>query len=190
MPPHQSDIYEASRSGGALRHCEILSTIVQPRPRFDEQQQEFVIDLLTHPLVVVFSQDCDLDLDLKTRRERGDGTLPNVLFCELVTAAELRGDKKMNSTLWSQISKNVHPRYQFLERVLPEKDAEAQGLPELGIDFKRHFTIPTAEVYRQLGGSVKRRCKLVGPFALHLSSRFFYFLSRIALPTPHASEPS
>lgn len=63
------------------------------------------------------------------------------------------------------------------------------GLPELGIDFKKIFTIPTDEIYQRIAlGQVKRRAVLVSPYLEHLSSRFAYFLSRIALPQEHLSE--
>jgi hypothetical protein len=68
-------------------------------------------------------------------------------------------------------------------------DRLQEGLPELAIDFKRYFTVPTDEVYRRIElGEARRRCLLISPYLEHLSSRYAYFLSRIALPVDHASE--
>ena len=75
------------------------------------------------------------------------------------------------------------------EKIAPADDSQNIGLPELGIDFKRHFTIPTDEMYKRLQiGEAKIRCMLMSPYLEHLSCRFAYFLSRIALPAEHFSE--
>ena len=39
------------------------------------------------------------------------------------------------------------------------------GIPELGVDFKRYFTIPTDEIYKRIEkGEVRRRCVLMSPY--------------------------
>jgi hypothetical protein len=59
----------------------------------------------------------------------------------------------------------------------------------MGIDFKRYFTIPADETYRRVElGEAQRRCVLQSPYLEHLSSRFAYYLSRVALPLDHVSE--
>jgi hypothetical protein len=59
-------------------------------------------------------------------------------------------------------------------------------MPELGIDFKRYFTVPTDDVYRQfaLGQEigVQRRAVLRPPFREDLAQRFYFFQARVALP--------
>jgi hypothetical protein len=83
---------------------------------------------------------------------------------------------------------NKHERYHFLQLVEPSCDAQGTGLVELGIDFKRYFTLPTEEVYKRVEiGSAKRRCVLESPYLEHFSTRFAYYLSRVALPQDHAS---
>jgi hypothetical protein len=138
----------------------------------------------------VLSQDCDLDFDFKARngQEKEDKRLPNILFCEVITAAELKGAQAMNSSIWSSVKRNKDERYQFLQKVETADDAADQGVPELGIDFKKYFTIPTEEVYVQLQKTARRRCRLLSPFLEHLSTRFAHYLCRVALPTPHLSE--
>lgn len=129
--------------------------------------------------------------DFKPRNEgnlESDKIIPSVLFCEVITAEQLRGRADMKSNIWQRIRQNKDERYQFLEKVLSKDDLLGEGLPELGIDFKRYFTIPTDEVYFRLKTDAKRRCRLVSPYLEHLSSRFYYFQNRIALPADHRSE--
>jgi len=105
-------------------------------------------------------------------------------------AAEfLRGRDGIDKGIWRDISKNKDVRYQFLQKVDISDDVLGQGLPELCIDFKKFFTIPTDEVYRRLEiREATRRSVLVSPYLEHLSSRFANYLCRVALPLDHASE--
>ena len=177
----------------ALRQGEMLTNLIQihldlqtiglPEPRVTPRRHEYAL---------VLSQDCDLDLDFKAR----GGTIspekqsPSVLFCEVITAQELRfGPGGMNSTIWSNVRTNKHERYQFLQKVDPAEDALGKRLPELGIDFKRYFTIPVDEVYHRIElGEAQRRCVLNSPYLEHLCCRFANYLSRVALPLDHLSE--
>lgn len=132
------------------------------------------------------NQDCDLEWDFKSRRDGSEGTLANILLCEAVTAEELkRYPQTKGHDIWKRIRNNKDERYQFLRSVGPDQDSSGKEIPELGIDFKRFFTLPTEEVYRQLGSNAKRRVFLVAPYAQHLTSRFFYYHSRVALPEEH-----
>jgi hypothetical protein len=187
--PQDIGIYEPPVATGALRQGEVLSQVVQVKLQSAEEENRPTVELVEHPFAVIVSQDCDLYWDFKARQENRQFSLPSVLFCEVVTAEELRGTPEIKSDIWKRIRQNQDERYQFLQAVPAEKDAQGLGLPELGLDFKRYFTIPTEEVYRQLGASAKRRCRLVTPYAEHLSNRFFQFQSRVALPAEHFSAP-
>ncbi len=187
--PQDIRIYESSVLDGALRQAEIVSDIVQVKLQSGEQENKPPGVELVHPFAVILSQDCDLNWDFKARQENRQFSLPNVLFCEVVTAQELRGTQEIRSDIWKRIRQNQDERYQFLQAIPPENDAQGLGLPELGLDFKRYFTIPTEEVYRQVVVSAKRRTRLLSPYAEHLGSRFFQFQSRVALPTEHFSAP-
>ena len=109
---------------------------------------------------------------------------------EVAAAEDLYGRVKLtNKKLWDHIRINKDERYHFLQKVEPPDDALGQGLPELGLDFKRYFTVPTDEVYRRVELSeAQRRCFLASPYLEHLSSRFAFYLSRVALPEDHLSE--
>ncbi|MHB1426293.1 MAG: hypothetical protein ACYC3I_24270 [Gemmataceae bacterium] len=188
--------YRAATSGSdaSLRQGEILSNVVrlQLDLKFlgtDEQRVEPV----EHGYAVILTQDCDLEQDFKARQRlnKPDKLLPNVFFCHLATAQQLRGAAGITTDIWKRISQNKDERYHFLQKIEVDLDGLQQGLPELGIDFKHYFTIPTDEIYKRIEmKEANRRCVLVSPYLEHLSSRFAYFLSRVALPQDHFSEPA
>lgn len=187
--------YLPSPSAAALRQCEILSDLylytLAPESFAPGSNPPLVLPI-HHPFVIILSQDCDLELDYMARTQSSpvgeDKLLPSVLFCEMTTAESLAGRNNMNSTIWQKIRQNKDERYQFLEKVPAEQDAIHKGLPELGIDFKRYFTVPTAEVYARLQSQTKRRSIMYSPYLEHVSTRFCYFQMRIALPQDHKSE--
>lgn len=191
-----AEIYVPS-TAGPLRQGEFLTDIIQirlnvdPLAQYPDPDEEHVLVLCNHPIAVVVSQDCDLDWDYRDR-ERGSGPklIPNVLLCEVASSRELRGRSDINSTIWQRVRANKDERYQFLERVPSDKDAVGDGLPEMALDFKRCFSIPTGEIYLQLQSQAKRRCRLVSPYLEHLSHRLFHFHARVGLPAEHLSEPS
>lgn len=188
-----SGIYSPSPPEGPLRQGEILSDLKQPIPRSAyHNSEEIVVDFIEHPYAIVVSQDCDLDWDYKARQEEGKTSklLPNILLCEVMTAQNLRNNSDIKSNIWQRIRINKDERYHFLQTIPPEEDALLQGIPELGIDFKRYFTLRTDEVYAALtSNTAQRRSRLISPYLEHLSTRFAYYQFRVALPSDHESEP-
>lgn len=188
-----SGIYLPSPPKGPLRQGEILSDIKQPILRSGSPgSEEIVVDFIEHPYAIVVSQDCDLDWDYKARHKEAkeNKLMPSVLFCEVTTADNLRHGGSIDSGIWKRIRINKDERYHFLQTIPPEEDALLQGVPELGIDFKRYFTLCTDYVYGALTSSTaQRRCRLISPYLEHLSTRFAYYQFRIALPSDHESEP-
>ncbi len=189
-------VYIRSSSQEPLRQGEILSALPQHIISAESIVAGQTVDLLlvTHALVIVVSQDCDLDQEYKARNRvpnpqgnipRIETQIPNILFCEVYPADELRSLFGINSGVWGQIKPNNYERYQYLREVPRSFDALDQGLPALAIDFKRHFTIRADEAYARLARGVQRRCRLNTPYVEHLSSRFAAYLSRVALPNPH-----
>ena len=175
------DIYQPA-ADGALRQGEIFSDLVQVIPALEGvgAAEGVAVRYQTHPFAIIVSQDCDLDLDHRVRTgqiDRPDKLVPSVLFCE-VTTAEAMCQQVAASDIWKRIRQNDDARYQFLQAVPPELDAAADGLPELTIDFKRFFTLPTAETVFRLtdatpvpGGDairVRRRSVLKSPYLEHL----------------------
>jgi hypothetical protein len=141
----------------------------------------------TYGYVVVLSQSCDLMQDFNGRKDNKP-QLEDVLLCQAPTAEELRATCG-GSDIWKRIRQNKDERYHFLEAVLKECDACNEDIPEVVIDFKRYFSMPTAEIYKRLEvGPTCRRTVICTPFLEHLASRFAYFLGRIALPREHVSK--
>jgi hypothetical protein len=145
------------------------------------------VDSIEMLFFVVLTQSCDLDQDFNNRsekKENQDKFIQSILVCpaylaELVKAGTHLKEQNLimenyNSKLWGDIKRNNNSRYHFLE-----KDNKLQ-LPELVIDFKQYYTIPTRILYslnkKNYIGSLKplfREC---------LSHRFAFYLSRIGLP--------
>ncbi len=142
-----------------------------------------------HPYALVLSQGCDLEQDFSARHDqlKPDKMVPTVLICEVELASALK-TYVQSSERWNRVKNNSDERYHFFQKVDREDDAASEGLPELGVDFKRFFAIPTEEVYHRIkNGQAKRRCCLRSPYLEHLCRRFANFLSRVAIPEPHTS---
>jgi hypothetical protein len=189
-------IYRTSAPGlvSCVRQGEMFSNLIQGILNLDSLggSGPLVVDERTHPYAVVMTQDCDLEQDYRARlgEVATDKQIPAILCCEAITAEALRHSEGINTTIWARIKSNKDERYQFLQKVAPGADALNEGLPEPGLDFKRYFTIPTAELYRRIDlGQAQRRSIIISPYLEHLSTRFATFLSRVALPEEHFSEP-
>lgn len=175
-----------------LHQGEILSDLIRFRldaMTIGEENPKFLE--VKCPFAVVLTQACDLAqhyADIQNPSPQ----LPNVLFCQLSTATELSTPSPtMNKKIWDKVRKNKDERYHFLEAIPSDCDACGQGLPEMGIDFKRYFTLPIEEVYLRIKAKhLRRRSVLCSPYLEHLSSRFAYFMSRVGLPRDHESQPA
>jgi hypothetical protein len=145
-----------------------------------------------HPLVIVLSQDCDLEQDFKKRNPGGISLLHNILLADVFEAAALQqklsAEENTNSSDWRKIKGNNTPRFQFLNSVLSGEDTSSTGLPALAVDFRRYFSVRTDELYERLRlGQTKKRCRLQTPYAEHLAHRFYSYQARIPLPKEHIS---
>ena len=192
-------MYARSLPEGPLRQGEILSNVVEVRPKVESLRggnDEVEFDENVHPLALVLSQDCDLDWDYRARsaaepqqEHMAAKILPNILLCELWPADQLRGRQSIKSDIWRRLRQNQDERYHFLRGAPEAQDATAEGFPDLAIDFKRVFTVGAEEMYYRLSSEVKRRCRLMGPFMQDLSNRFGYYQLRVALPEA-AAQPA
>jgi hypothetical protein len=98
----------------------------------------------------------------------------------------LKGAAAQQKDLWKRVTQNLDPRFHCLEAAPAGSDSLGQGLPSLGCDFKRFFTVPTDDVYKRIElQQIVRRCYLTTPYAEHLVQRFYNFQSRIPLPENH-----
>jgi hypothetical protein len=197
----QIPLYHLSSSGvqNPLRQGEILSHVIQSQLDLATLNSNSPrLNLETHVYVLILTQACDLEQDHRVRftqpQPKSNKLLPSILMCHVFTALELRGNSKdsvdrMSSEMWKRISQNKDERYHFLQKIDSSCDVMNDGLPELCLDFKKYFTLPTGELYKRIElNEAKRRCVLASPYMEHLCDRFSYFLSRIALPADHLSD--
>lgn len=191
---NQQAFYAPSPQQGPMRQCEIISDFIEPwvvPGSMGNREAVPEIKRKHHPYAVILSQDCDLELDFLAREDgsvKPDKLLPSVLFCESFALEELVDINRIKeSGIYQRVIQNKDERYHFLQEVTQDQDSMGQGLPSLGIDFKRYFTVPTEEVYKQFSnGTARRRCYMRSPYLEHLSTRFCYYQFRIALPVNHA----
>jgi hypothetical protein len=202
QPPPQPEagqpVYRPAQAEGRIWQGEILENVVQISPTVESIAANVPGELqfvpVVHELVVVMSQDCDLDQDY-TRRVAGDrGTLPNIMLCDVYLAEALRAAVLLRDQLgtkdWrKRIAQNQNERFHYLQRTERGQDLQQEGLTALALDFKSYFTLPTDELYARLPHGIRRRCRLNTPYAEHLAHRFFKFQSRIALPQDHQMDP-
>jgi len=187
--PSSAIIYILPVTTGPLRQGEILSNVIQRRRSFRSLMQENPeIEEIRHPYCIIASQDCDLEQDHDARNggtTSTDKMIPNVLFLQAVTKAELIAALAAGSDIRKRVLGNRDDRYQVLERVANTVDTLGQGLPSLGVDFKLYFTVPTDELYAQLGSGTRRRTQLNSNYLERFNQRFAGYLSRVALLREH-----
>jgi len=197
-------IYCASIQSGRLWQGEILSPLPQSKLALTSLPQTNVsseagnaptvtVEFDEHPLVIVLSQDCDLEQDFKARTSDNRVVLFNVLLCDVHQSEELHGklkaEENKNSNEWRKIRENLDQRFHFLRGIAIDEDAEGIGFQNLAIDFRRYFSIPTDELYERLKLKMTlKRCRLQTPYAEHLANRFHSFQMRVPLSKEHHAD--
>jgi hypothetical protein len=177
----QSPIYTCLELTRELRQAEIVANLSQYTYDPVDGAAE-----TPHAFAIILSQDCDLLWDFDAIAKGQPAELNGVLIYELEPAQNAR-EKIKGSDIWKRMRQNKDERYHFLEGVPAELDLCGEGLPEMMIDFKRCFSLPAKEIYRQirLQDGAKRRCRLQMPYREHLQSRAAFYLQRVTLLLPH-----
>jgi hypothetical protein len=89
---------------------------------------------------------------------------------------------------WKHVQNNEMERFHYLKSITPNEDVSGQGLPDLVVDFKRYFTLPPEEIYRQCRaeGAPKpyRRCRLADLWREDLQRRAMSYMQRVGIPDP------
>ena len=185
--------YAPPPTAGCLWQGEILSNLLEPlvAARWSTPEgAETEVQLVAHPYALVMTQSCDLRWDFEGRETgKVNSQLSSVLFCAAEPAEILRSGLPPGSDIWKRVRQNADERYMVLRAVPAALDRQAEGIPELGLDFKRYFTLPVLVVYEQLAAQAVRRSVLSELYASHLSARFFSFQARIGLPVDHHWQP-
>jgi hypothetical protein len=187
--PSSAVIYILPVMAGPFRQGEILTDVVQRRRSFQSLALEAPeIEEIGHPYCVIATQDCDLEQDHDARNEdppAADKMIPNILLLQAVRGEELIAGLPKGKDILKRVIGNRDDRYHVLEPVAVDSDTLGHGLPALGIDFKRYFTVPTDELYAQLNSGARRRTQLNSNYLEHFNQRFAGYLSRVALLREH-----
>jgi hypothetical protein len=148
-------------------------------------EQETELDLVELKYAVIMSQDCDIEHDFKSRKEKKDHDkyLRSLLVCPAFDLEEFAngihfGDwamKKFPSKKVDKLKNNdEYKRYHYL----PSNTHLL--IPELILDFKHFFTLPRDFLYKKKGEIYIASLNEI--FREELSQRFSNYLSRIGLP--------
>lgn len=146
------------------------------------------VSKIVFPLVVVLTQDCDLEQDFNNRRrERHSSKLLSVLVVPLYNAEHVFSGEhlselgltteaiKKNRTPGETLMKNERPRYHYID--FP---SDIRAVASIA-DFKHYFSVHTS--YLEKIRSKGFVCRLDDLFREDLSQRFAAYLGRIGLPS-------
>lgn len=158
-----------------------------------EREGNFEISKIVFPLVIVLTQDCDLDQDFNSRNETTQSTNQDKYLLSVIVAPlyniehiyngehlselELKMQKiNKESTRGKLLLQNQLPRYHYLEF---KKDIPIPIVSSV-IDFKHYFTVNLP--YLLMIKETNFICKVSTLYREDISHRFASFLSRIGLP--------
>lgn len=156
-----------------------------------ETEGNIEISKILFPLVVVLTQDCDLEQDFKNRTQESnqqDKYLFSVIVAPLYNVEHVYSGEHLNGidlqmqlinrretkTENKFLKQNKNPRYHYLEF------EESIPIVNSVIDFKHYFTVNVN--YLQILKKTNFICKISGLYREDISQRFSSFLSRIGLP--------
>ncbi|MBW1728925.1 MAG: hypothetical protein JRJ62_15455 [Deltaproteobacteria bacterium] len=141
------------------------------------------------PLVIVLTQDCDLESNMLPPKPKSNGkdnaALISVLVAPIYNFEHFRNGEHLkklnldmeyiNSKQRSLIQSNENKRYHFLEFT-----DNINIIPMGVIDFKHYFSVTTDYLKSIMGTNFV--CHIVELYREDVSQRFAAFLSRIGLP--------
>ncbi|MCL5267669.1 MAG: hypothetical protein M1469_06160 [Bacteroidetes bacterium] len=156
------------------------------------------VSKINFPLVIVLSQDCDLEQDahlrdLKEQKSTQDKWLLSVLVAPLYNAEHVYQGEHLseldlrmqqinkNRTPGTTLRNNETPRYHYLEFPSP-----IPIVPSV-IDFKHYFAVNVKYL-----SSIRRKnfiCSVSPLFREDISLRFANYLARIGLPEKKRRQP-
>lgn len=176
--------------GDIFRDVECIEYVVEKRGIVE-------VSKIIFPLIVVLTQDCDLEQDARYRTKGGkkpgnhDKKLFAVLVAPVYNAAQVflgqhLSDLEMTmteipekGTLGKMLMQNERPRYHYLN--FPDNVPIVPGI----VDFKHYFSVSVN--YLEKVRRKKFVCRLSALFREDLSLRFAGYLARIGLPDIAAS---
>lgn len=177
--------------GDIIRDVEFIEYVT-------EKSGVIEVSKIVFPLVMVLTQDCDLEQDFRFRWSRGkrpstqDKWLLTVLVAPIYNAEHVYAGRHLEELNLSmqQINKkrtegnflrnNERPRYHYLE--FPK---DIQIVPSV-IDFKHYFSVNT--IYLKKHKQTHFVCRVSELYREDVAQRFTNFLARIGLPDSASRE--
>lgn len=190
--PYEEPPDDGTPRQGALYRDICIASGASPVEKRDDE-----IDVIKSdwPYAVVLSQDCDLIQDHNNRENfnaeaagaQHDKIMPGVLICPAYQAASFKEgthipDQEMqrqSRKLYDSIQQNKAGRYHYLAAW------SLLQVPELVVDFKHYFAIPTEMLREKFRDRKYYVVRLACPYREHLSHRFASYLGRVGLPVDH-----
>lgn len=127
--------------------------------------------------------------DIETAQEKQEPPenlqyIPYVFFCELMDAEQmLRRPDVQNVKVLRRLSKNNDMRLHYLPAAPVGPDAAGVQLPDLYVDFRKTFALPTETVYAAIVSEAVTRDAIIPVIYIHdLVQRQHAYLSRVGLP--------
>lgn len=204
--------YEDPPSVGPLRQGEILGDVFEHRVTYaaiGPARPSIGVNPISHPLVVVLNNVCDLQEDFKARAEedkRGTESgvkaeavvddvptadrdekaeepqryVPYVHLCCLVGAEQLLRRPSISRGELDKLRKFARVRFHYFPGAAV---GDGGSLPEVFVDFMKTFALPTPSLYEGMTAGGVRRIAVVPAIWVHdLVQRYHAFHSRVGLP--------
>lgn len=173
-----------SVSGGELRLGEIITGLKSYRFR-GLPDGTVEVEETQHDFVMVGTPECDLLQAHKSLRENRKLKISGVLFFEVEEETIARQRIPINSAQWNFVKTHRIIGLQHLTEFSPATDFRGEQIPNLVIDFKRHFTLPLDEVYRQFdlpNQGARRRCYPGDTWRENIQQRAQASMGRVGTP--------
>ena len=153
-------------------------------------------ELFEHRAVVV-TPECDLigdygarqilqaqSLTAQDRRRCGARLLGHIHLCEVFEEGRIRQLLPEGSKTWDRVKTNQDVRYHKIPEAPIERKPSVSN-PDLFLDFKKLFSIPTVFLYQSLkSDGIERRGIIPPPWIDSLIDRLFHFQARVCVPDP------
>lgn len=170
--------------GDVLKNIEHIENVVI-------NDKEVEITKVAFPLVIVLTQDCDLEQDYRFRSNQDGQSTQDKYLLSVLVAPIYNADQVFSGSHLSEIGltmnpinksrtpgknliQNETPRYHYLQ--FPD---EVEAVPSV-IDFKHYFSLNVE--YLRAVKETNFLCQLSALYREDVSQRFSAFLSRIGLP--------
>ncbi len=173
-----------------LRQGEIIAGLVNYVVKADPANAGKVITSgVQIPYSIAATPDCDLLHSFHAIRDGRPERINGVLFFEAEEAGSAKKKLNFGRKEWDLVRSNRWEGFHLLSGFQAECDTLGEQIPDILIDFKRYFMLPTEEIYRQCKSTVEpkatRRCYLGDLWREQMQQRAMSFMQRVGTPGPN-----